>query len=93
MKLNISKGAHVNYLAKIVYVDKFTPHPNSEYTKTFRMDMTMGVFLPKHLMIIMKELTSRLLCIVLLRLMLMERFMNIVHVKFSSSVKAAVSKL
>ena len=33
MKLNVSKGAHVNYLAKIVYVNKFTPHPNPEYTK------------------------------------------------------------
>ena len=33
MKLNISKGAHVNYLAKIVHIDNFAPHPNPEYTK------------------------------------------------------------
>ena len=55
MKLNISKGANVNYLAKIVYVDKFTPHPNHEYTKLkvahidgFNLivstDMTEGIY-------------------------------------------------
>ena len=33
MKLSISKNAHVNYLSKIVYLDRFAPHPNPEYTK------------------------------------------------------------
>ena len=55
MKLNISKGANVNYLAKIVHIDKFSPHPNNEYTKLkvahidgFNLivstDMTEGVY-------------------------------------------------
>ena len=55
MKLNISNGANVNYLAKIVCVDKFTPHPNPEYTKLkvahidgFNLivstDMTEGIY-------------------------------------------------
>ena len=55
MKLNISNGANVNYLAKIVYVNKFTPHPNPEYTKLkvahidgFNLivstDMTEGIY-------------------------------------------------
>lgn len=58
MKLNISKGSNVNYLAKIVYVDKFTPHPNHEYTKLkvahidgFNLivstDMTEGIVIKK----------------------------------------------
>lgn len=33
MKLNISKGANVNYLAKIVEINNFVKHPNPEYTK------------------------------------------------------------
>lgn len=33
MKLNISKKANVNYLAKIVEIKDFTPHSNPDYTR------------------------------------------------------------
>lgn len=36
MKLQKSKSANINYLSKIVLIDKFLPHPNPEYTKLKR---------------------------------------------------------
>ena len=30
MKLTISKNANINYLARIVQVDTFHPHPNAD---------------------------------------------------------------
>ena len=33
MKLTISKNADINYLAKLVHIDEFFPHPNPEVTR------------------------------------------------------------
>ena len=33
MKLTISKNANINYLARIVQVDTFHPHPNADKLK------------------------------------------------------------
>ena len=33
MKLQKSKNANINYLAKVVEIKNFTQHPNPEYTK------------------------------------------------------------
>lgn len=38
MKLSISKDANVNYLAKIVKVDSFKPHPNANKLKLATVD-------------------------------------------------------
>lgn len=34
MKLTISKNANINYLARIVQVDTFHPHPNADKLKS-----------------------------------------------------------
>ena len=33
MKLQISKKANINYLAKVIYIKEFTPHPDPEVTR------------------------------------------------------------
>lgn len=38
MKLSVSKKANVNYLAKIVQIDSFRPHPNAERLKLATVD-------------------------------------------------------
>ena len=38
MKLSISKDANINYLAKIVKIDSFKPHPNANKLKLATVD-------------------------------------------------------